>query len=61
MSYTAQEKHREIMREMKLRQQLYPRWVETGKLSRKDADHQIDILKAIAADYATQMQREQLL
>lgn len=30
----------EIKRELALRKQVYPRWIEQGKITRQDANHQ---------------------
>jgi len=52
--FTAEEKLREITREIGYRLTLYPRWVANGKISREKADRQLGILKAIARDYQGQ-------
>ncbi len=57
---TAEDKLKEIMRELKLRRRLYPHWIATGKLDEHDA-RRIDILVEIAADYEKQAQGERLL
>ncbi len=31
----------EVRRELEMRQQLYPRWIERDKISQRDADHRI--------------------
>ena len=36
----------EIDRELKMRSEVYPRWVQTGKLRQSIADYQVDRLKA---------------
>jgi len=59
--FTAEDKLREIERELKLRRRLYPQWIATGKLDEHDARRQIDILQAIADDYEKQAQKERLL
>lgn len=61
MSFTAEQKHREIVRELKLRQRVYPRWVEAGKLSMNDARRQIEIMTEIAQDYEKLSLQERLL
>jgi hypothetical protein len=59
--FTAEDKLREIERELKLRQRLYPHWIETGKIAAGDARRRIDILEAIAEDYEWQAKSERLL
>jgi hypothetical protein len=57
----AEDKLREIERELKLRRRLYPHWIEIGKIEAGDAKRQIDILVEIADDYEKQAQTERLL
>lgn len=45
-------------REVALRRKAYPRWIEKGKISAKDADRQITIMEAIAHDYREKLARE---
>ena len=59
--FTAEDKLREIERELKLRRRLYPHWIEIGKIDASDAKRQIEIMAAIAADYEKQAQTERLL
>lgn len=54
--YSAQQKHRELMREIGQRENVYPRLVANGKLSQAAADHQLAIIRAIARDYEIQHQ-----
>jgi hypothetical protein len=61
MVITAEDKLREIERELKLRRRLYPHWIEIGKIEAGDAKRRIDILVEIAADYEKQAQGERLL
>ena len=58
MVITAEDKLKEIMRELKLRQRLYPSWIATGKLDERDARRQIAVLMEIASDYVKQTQSE---
>ena len=52
MQFTDQQKHDAALREAKLRRRLYPRWVADGRLTQGEADMQIAVMEAIAADYA---------
>lgn len=36
-------------RELALRQRVYPKWVESGRLDARKADHEIECMKAIAS------------
>jgi hypothetical protein len=47
---TAEDKLREVERELKLRRRLYPHWIEIGRIEAGDAKRRIDILVEIAAD-----------
>lgn len=39
----------EIKREIGLRQRVYPRWIESGKLKRAAADHQMAAISSVLA------------
>lgn len=56
--FTAQQKYREIMRELGQRENVYPRLIAGGKLDQASADRRMAILRAIANDYE---QRHQTL
>ena len=43
---TLEEMESEIKREIKMRERVYPRWVENGKMSKHEADLQILIMRA---------------
>jgi hypothetical protein len=51
MTYTAQQKLDAIEREIGYRVYVYERRVEAGHMSRKKADYEIAIMRAIADDY----------
>lgn len=36
----------EVSREITMRERIYPRWIETGRLSPKVAEHQTEAMKA---------------
>lgn len=38
----------EVEREIKLRQRVYPRWIDLGKISQAAADRQIEVMRAVA-------------
>lgn len=59
--FTAAEKLACADRELKMRRRVYPRWVELGKMSQKQADHEIACLESIVADYSAHAERERLL
>lgn len=50
-TFTATEKHHAVMREIALRKSVYPHKVKTGGMSQREADKQIAVMEAIAADY----------
>jgi hypothetical protein len=52
MTYTVQDKRECATREARLRRRVYPRWVQSGKMTQRQADREIAIMEAIAADYA---------
>ena len=38
-----------VRREIELRSRVYPNWVERGKMSQANADHEIKTMKAVLA------------
>lgn len=48
-------------RELTMRRRVYPRWVETGRMTQAKMDFEIRIMSAIVADYERQVQGERLL
>ncbi len=52
MTFSASEKRAEALREVKMRERVYRRWVREGKMTAADADRRIALLQAIADDYA---------
>jgi hypothetical protein len=59
--FTAAEKLACVNREITMRRRVYPRWVESGKMSQAKADTEIGIMVAIAADYERAAEGERLL
>ena len=41
-----------LRREIAIRKAVYPKWVASGKMTRQAADHEIEVMEAIAADYS---------
>lgn len=50
-TFDAREKLGAIEREIKMRERVYPRWVESGRMTKAKADEELAIMRAIAADY----------
>lgn len=48
---TTQEKLKEILRELKMRKDVYPRWVLQGRIKQEVADKRIKAMEEIAEDY----------
>lgn len=61
LTFTAAEKHRAVLREIEMRKSVYPRRVMAGQMSQSQANRQVAIMEAIAADYAKLMEGERLL
>jgi BioD-like phosphotransacetylase family protein len=61
MTFTAADKHEAAVRELRKRKQVYPRLIMTRRMSQSEADRQIAVMEAIAADYAEAAERERLL
>jgi hypothetical protein len=51
MNFTAAEKRAEILREIKFRERVYGRLVESGGMKQADAERRIAIMQEIADDY----------
>lgn len=61
MSFTAEEKLMEVLREIKMREKLYPGRIEIGLLSPTLAAKQIAIMREIANDLEEIAKKERLL
>lgn len=61
MSYSAQEKYDEAMREVKMRLRVYPGWIDAGKLTVLTAERRIAIMQEIAEEYKNQIESERLV
>jgi hypothetical protein len=59
--FSAADKHEAALRELKKRKQVYPRLIMTRRMSSEQAEWQIAVMEAIAADYAEAAERERLL
>jgi hypothetical protein len=59
--FTAEEKHREALRELAMRKRLYPWWIEKGVMTAADAAQKIALMEEIAADYGKFAEKERLI
>ena len=59
--FSAFEKHREAVRELEFRRQVYRRMVGNAKLSNDVANRRIALMQEIADDYAEQAKGERLI
>lgn len=50
--FTRAEKRAEAGRELGIRRNVYPKWVQQGRMTKEDAKRHIDLMAAIHADYA---------
>ena len=60
-NFTAEEKLQAVRREIKKRVDVYKRLVGDNRMSREEADYQIDIMRAIADDLSKEAAKERLL
>ena len=60
MIFTDTDKLEAIRREIRWRKRVYPNRVETGRMPPAEADYQIRIMEAIAADYERLAVKERL-
>lgn len=58
---TATDKFKCAERELKMRQRVYPRWVDEKKMSAGKAELEIETMKAIVEDYRGAAEKERLL
>jgi hypothetical protein len=59
--YTAEDKKKAIERELGYRRRVYPRWIEQNRMTKRQADQQIEIFEAIRDDYAKAETTERLI
>lgn len=59
MGYTRAQKRAEISRELALRRRVYPRMIDSGRMTQDEADSHIAILVAIWDDYNDDHDRRQ--
>ena len=60
MKHSALEKHREALREVEMRKQVYQRRVDSQLMSKRDAERKISIMEEIAEDYRLLADQERL-
>lgn len=56
--YTLSDKIKEIKNELNMRQKVYPRLVESGKMSLRESERKTDIMQSILKDYEQAIQGE---
>ena len=61
MRFTALQKREAASREVTMRLKCYPDFVKKGRLTPKEANYQIDIMREIASDYEREAAAELLL
>lgn len=54
---TLEEMHGELKRELKIRERVYPRWIESGRLERNVAHLQVLKLRACLAFVETELNK----
>jgi hypothetical protein len=48
-----------LERELRMRRRVYPRWVELGKMKMRQAEHEIEVMEAIADDYRKRAEQDE--
>ncbi len=61
MTFTNADKRDCARREATMRRRVYPRWIETKRMTQAEADRQQAIMDEIAVDYARLAEKEMLL
>jgi len=59
--HSALEKHREALREVEMRREVYKRRIQAGSMNAKDAARKISIMQEIADDYGAMAETEKLI
>jgi len=49
--YTAEQKHKEIRRELAFRRSVYPREIAKQRMTQQEANERIEIMREIAEEY----------
>lgn len=50
METTRNERIDELLRELAIRKNCYPRWVKEGKMAQETADHRLDVLLDLVSE-----------
>lgn len=58
MKFSARDKFACALREATMRGRVYPRWIESGKITKEKADRELAIMQTIAEDYRDAADRE---
>jgi hypothetical protein len=58
---TTEDKLNCIQRELRLRQRVYPRLINNGKMSEQQAEHELLVMQAVLQDYQAVASQELLL
>jgi len=58
-TYSNKEKYLAAARETALRKKVYPRWIQSGKMSEREAAHELAVMAEIAADYKQKSDKEE--
>ena len=61
IAITAEDKLRCVMRELKMRQNVYPRRVAAGRMTQEQASHEITVMYSIVEDYKLFAEQDRLL
>jgi hypothetical protein len=59
--FSSADKLRCVLRELRMRQRVYPRRVDAGRMHRSTAEHEIALMEEIVKDYEKQEQEERLI
>jgi len=59
--FSTGDKLRCVLRELRMRQRVYPRRVAAGRMHRATAEHEIELMEAIVKDYEQREQEERLV
>ena len=61
MTFTNEDKHAAIEREIKYRMRVYSRLVVEGKMTKEKSDRELGVMSAILSDYHALVEKDRLL
>ena len=61
LHFTAEDKLTCVLRELQMRERVYPIWVEKGRMSAEKSEREMALMASIVEDYRALAEKERLL